>query len=200
MADYVYMGVIGQGVAWATTIGMTTRTIFAIMIIQTQILVEFARIDPEAILILISIIYSKPQYQKTILHDDRTSSRKYIKISEFGVRPPELNFVFETLASFFRMCYIDNQDFSSEEAMKLGLDQNLDICRWYDGFGRNIYTRKNAMDEILDLVNRKVDDEAYLESVGSSHQEFVRRSNIVVKQKNLLYKANEAGLCEGQIR
>ena len=124
-------------------------------------------------------------HQETIVQDDCISCRKYNKISEFGVRPPELKFVFETPVDYFRMCYIDNEFFNSEESMKLGLDQNLECCRWFDGFGRNIYIRENAMDEILELVNKNLDDQAYLESVGSSHQEFVRRSNTAVKQKIL---------------
>ena len=80
--------------------------------------------------------------QEMIIRDDRISSRKYDKISEFSARPPELFRVSETACVYFRYCFIDSYT-ACEETMREGLCRDLKKCLWYDGFGRRVYIRGN---------------------------------------------------------
>jgi hypothetical protein len=95
--------------------------------------------------------------QCEIIFDDSIESRKYDKISEFGIRPPELVPVVDTLTPYFRWFHISDK-MASEQKMKEGLNARIDQSDWYDGFCRRVKVRKRALRPFLEHVERKVED------------------------------------------
>lgn len=49
------------------------------------------------------------------IQDNHISTRKYDAISELGIRPPELVYVFFDLQSYFCFCYIDDEACSEDD-------------------------------------------------------------------------------------
>ncbi len=135
--------------------------------------------------------------QELTLRDDRVSSRKFCMISVFGLRPPELVGVFETLGTYFRYCHIEDKP-HSVEAVKERLSNDLRQCRWIDCYGRQVYIRQQGLAEVRDLVEENLRDLAtnpYFDSRPEERQ-FRIQMNEIVRDMMRVEEADENSLSE----
>jgi hypothetical protein len=142
----------------------------------------------------------RPQQQLTqaqldILFDDRVDNRKYDKISEFGVRPPELVPVFSRLKHYYRLCVVSNE--FTPNIMDLLCIAPLTRCRWIDGFGRMIRLRKSTLSEVLAHVNSNLEKLSNVEDTEDIS--FAREINRAILFIIRLYNGDESTLNETEL-
>ena len=140
--------------------------------------------------------------QKQIIFDDRLHSRSYDSISEFGVRPPELFPIFQTLIPFFRHTTYSKIPKGVDKGSLI--NSNLKICRWIDGFGRLIKLRTSTLDELELLLHQNLDD--FLEMDDDDNQpEYEKRQFSIAMNKIVLkmirtFKADDSTLTEASLK
>ena len=144
---------------------------------------------------LLSRFQQFTENQCEIIQDDHIKSRKYDKISEFGIRPPELVHVFSTLASYFRFCYVGNEA-CDEAQMKRELDPDLMKCHWFDGFSRRVHIRENALHEVTVHVEQNITELNAHPQPLTDEQDFRLEMNRSVLRMINLHHADERLLCE----
>ena len=74
------------------------------------------------------------------------------RISEFGIRPPELRVLFDTVGNYFRWFHI-SQIMIDEERMNELVVTNIHCSHWVDGIMRVIKVRLKALEEIMVYIN-----------------------------------------------
>ena len=87
--------------------------------------------------------------------DDSIESGQYDKISEFGIRPPELIHVSDMVKYYFRWFHISDKNTSPAD-VRSNLHHSYRYCRWFDGFCRRIHIRKSAMPELANYVQENL--------------------------------------------
>ena len=92
--------------------------------------------------------------------DHQKSSRVYDQISIHSLRPPELLKVIQNPGEYFRFMHIE-PEIIKEDEMKKGLNKDLRVCKWFDCIGRHVKMRRNALDEVKELVERQLADPSF---------------------------------------
>ena len=92
--------------------------------------------------------------QKTVYrHNGRGSSTKFDKVTECSLRPVELLELFPNLGTYFRWFHIDNHSSPCEEIINY-LVANITQCCWFDAYGRRVFVRRRAFDEVCNHLNQ----------------------------------------------
>lgn len=123
-------------------------------------------------------------------HNGKAS--KYDMISVFSLRPPELLGVFRNPIDYFRYCYIDEDDCYNEEDAGGVLCDDINECPWIDCLGRRVKIHALALDDVLDLVERNLEDYESIDQFDEAN-EFRILMNLAVKDMIRMYQASESG-------
>ena len=118
---------------------------------------------------------------------------RYDMISLFSLRPPELLSVIRNPVDYYRCCYIVEDKLLNEEAVENMLSDDLRVCPWIDCLGRRIKLRELALNELLVMVEKNLEEFEALDEY-SEQNEFRIEMNLTVKDMIEAYQASEAGI------
>lgn len=136
------------------------------------------------------------QPQLDILFDNRIDTRKYDKISEFGVRPPELAPIFTRPKEYFRFCALSKNMAPNIEYSLCG--HPLVKCRWIDGFGRKVRLRKSILSEVTAHCNSNLEELNRVEDTTAATY-FARDVNKAILFMIRLYHADDSFLSDSEL-
>lgn len=95
--------------------------------------------------------------ERLILYNDSKCNISIDKISKFSIRPPEIRYVIDQVGNYYRWCNIGNIPLKKEN-----MEIHQDICKsmLIDGSNHQIKFKMNAMDEIVDHCNHRLQEES----------------------------------------
>ena len=140
--------------------------------------------------------------QEITARDHKKMSRSFDSISMFGLRPPELVSVFETPRDYYRLCIIDNTDWSDAESMQTRLSRDLKTCLWIDILGRQVRIRLNALDEVKILIEENLHELRTSERLCNalSQRQFCISINKTIQSMIRIKQSNDESLNEQDIQ
>ena len=109
-------------------------------------------------------------------HHGKTS--KYDMVSIFSLRPPELLGVFRNPIDYFRYCHIDHKQMKNID-IEEALSENIQNCAWIDCFGRKVRINILAIDEVLIMIEKNLNEYRNIDSPNTA-QRFAYDMNLCI--------------------
>ena len=102
-----------------------------------------------------------------LLEDLKQSKVSIDRISEFGIRPPELRLTFNSVGNYFRWFKVTKRKMKRDEMMER-INISLHESLWVDGMQRCVRVRERALEEIKDYLEN--DEEIQSETSNAVQQ------------------------------